>query len=167
MNYQGTGKTLNKRSRWGSVFLAAAFIFGSGSAHAQAPANDDFANRAVLSGTSVTLEGTVAGSTRETGEPSVAGDNVHGTVWWTWTAPTNGVVEIANLPGLPSYAQASMASVFQGDSLDTLQEVASDSGIWYSELFFKAVAGQTYQIAVTDYQDNSPKQIEMSLVLLS
>src|SRR5262249_26451645 len=54
---------------------------------AESPANDDFANRIVLSGASVQATGTVVNATVEPGEPNSAPS-----VWWTWTAPETGIL---------------------------------------------------------------------------
>src|SRR5436190_22680746 len=64
---------------------------------AQAPGNDLFANAWILTGTSVTTNGTDVNATKETGEPFHAGNRGGRSVWFKWTAPTNGVVRIDTL----------------------------------------------------------------------
>ena len=56
--------------------------------------NDNFANRTVISGTSATLSGSNSGATKEAGEPNHAGNAGGKSVWWTWTAPSDGTVTI-------------------------------------------------------------------------
>lgn len=53
------------------------------------PANDMFTNRTSLTGGVVQVSGLFAGSSREAGEPSPFGAR-NGSVWFEWTAPSNG-----------------------------------------------------------------------------
>ena len=56
---------------------------------------DLFADATVLSGTLVTDTGNNAGATAEQGEPAGAGTSgVVNSVWWQWTAPASGRVEV-------------------------------------------------------------------------
>src|SRR5215813_12717626 len=73
----------------------AALALVSAKAFAQTPANDDFANRTVLSGSSISFSGSLAGATIETGEirsPFYWTVGANGSVWWTWTAPASTTV---------------------------------------------------------------------------
>src|SRR5205085_1387523 len=47
--------------------------------------NDDFANRAPISGSSLSITGTNVGATKQSGEPIHAGNAGGASVWWTWT----------------------------------------------------------------------------------
>src|SRR5258705_5412560 len=67
------------------------------------PANDNFANRIALTGSSITFTGTLVGSTIETGEGFAQGyypGPGGGSVWWTWATPqtTRVVIEILPTP---------------------------------------------------------------------
>ena len=57
------------------------------------PANDNFTNRIPLVGLG---QGYNVGATSELKEPPPGGGvaSVNNTVWWTWTAPTNGPVSV-------------------------------------------------------------------------
>ena len=57
------------------------------------PTNDNFANRSQLVGLG---QGYNVGATSESKEPASGGGqaSVNNTVWWTWTAPTNGPVSV-------------------------------------------------------------------------
>jgi hypothetical protein len=59
------------------------------------PANDNFANRTVLIGSAVAVTNSLAGATSEPGEPFITGISSGQTAWWTWTAPSNGIVTIS------------------------------------------------------------------------
>ena len=111
---------------------------------ASGPVNDRFAQRLVLTGADVTVNGTTVGATREEQEPESAGEN---TVWYSWTAPRTGqlLVELGDdnhSPGLRA---------FTGEELAALEprpenEIFSSSGERYN---LAVQAGVTYQLAIT------------------
>jgi hypothetical protein len=128
------------------------------------PQNDNFANARALSGNSATSNGTTLAATRETGEPDHyvtnppdsdlwVGDH---SVWYRWTAPFTGKVELntctSNIDGL--------LAVYTGSSLGTLSRIDDDNNScpnnpdgttnWGSKLIFNATNGTTYRIAVGD-----------------
>lgn len=114
------------------------------------PANDSFANRAVLVGTNVSVTGGNVNATAQTGEPNHAGNAASKSVWWTWTAPVSG---IATLDTIGSSFDTVLAT-YTGSTLTNLAEVASDDddgGNRTSRLTFNAVAGTDYQFAVDGY----------------
>ena len=89
------------------------------------PANDDFANAAVLTESvneSVYVSGTNAGASKETGEPSHAGETGGHSVWWSWTAPRSGVVYF----GACTSNFDPLLAVYTGVAVDALTEVASN-----------------------------------------
>jgi hypothetical protein len=120
------------------------------------PANDNFANAQSISGASATVNGTNVDATRESGEPdhlpafSSLGEN---TVWYNWTAPSSGQV---NLDTCTSSFDTTLA-VYTGSALGTLSQVDSDDDSCDtpngagSRLSFNATAGTTYRIAVGGY----------------
>jgi hypothetical protein len=88
---------MNKRK----LTSCAALMFAlATAAFAQSPPpNDDFANRIVLTGSSLTFTGTLVGATFEPLEPTGAyAPTGGGSVWWTWTAPTDSRVVIEIIP---------------------------------------------------------------------
>ncbi len=118
------------------------------------PANDDFADRIDFVGASVT--GAYVPATLEPDEPLPSvGRTPDGSVWWEWTAPVDGLVEIED------WQSNSIMAVWSGDSLDTLIEVDSNDGQSagpYEEVTivsFTAEAGRVYQIAVYGDSDSS------------
>jgi hypothetical protein len=90
------------------ILVAGIFLMRNVFPTHAAPVNDDFTNRTVLSGSSVTFTGTLESATLESGEP--AAQNPFGTlgiwpykygggvdqasVWWSWTASTSGPVTV-------------------------------------------------------------------------
>lgn len=56
--------------------------------------NDDFDNSATLSGTSDNTTASNINATRESEEPSHAGNSGGSSLWWNWTAPGSGLVTI-------------------------------------------------------------------------
>jgi hypothetical protein len=116
-----------------------------------APANDNFADAAVLSGTSATWTGTNSGATRETGEPLIVGNKGGASVWLAWTAPASGSVSI-NTHGS---GFDTTLGVYTGGSVSTLTLVAGNDDTSSSDrtsaLTFSAVKGVTYRIAVDGY----------------
>ncbi len=111
------------------------------------PANDAFANRATLTGTSNTVPGLNWGATREAGEPLHAGDRGGGSIWWTWTAPGNGTVSLDTFGS----SFDTLLAVYRGSAVNNLVAVASNDyggpgGT--SALSFPCTAGTVYQFAV-------------------
>jgi hypothetical protein len=140
--------------RWGifSVLVALALVLPA-SALAAPPANDDFANRQVLSGTlPIEVTGSNAEATKEEGEfipsgPAPAGHSV----WFEWEAEADGWVSI----GACDNEFPTILAVFTGTALNALTPAANGNGSEgpdcpYSgrQLTFKAVSGTKYVIAV-------------------
>src|SRR5882724_3748533 len=108
------------------------------------PANDNFSDRLTISGLTNTVTGSNVNATREPGEPNHAGNSGGKSVWWTWTAPTNWVVELDTFDSSFNTALA----VYTGGSVSDLVPVASGFGNTAGGVSFASVAGATYQIAV-------------------
>ena len=107
-----------------------------------APANDNFAQAVILSTTPSSVAGTLVGSSREEGEPRHAsGTNplVDRSVWYTWTAPSDGVFRLTADSDAPP-----MIWVYRNDTLDTLEGIIAR----VRTLSLSAAAGVTYHIAV-------------------
>jgi hypothetical protein len=109
-----------------------------------APGNDDFVARASIAGTNTTVNGDNTLATAEPGEPAHAGFPAAHSLWWTYTAPANGVVL---LDATASSFTASL-DVYTGNQLTNLTEVTSTSSSPESAVRFQVAAGQAYQIAV-------------------
>jgi subtilisin family serine protease len=112
--------------------------------------NDQFTSRSVLPTTALATTGSNAGATKESGEPYHAGNSGGASVWWTWTAPSNGLVAISTLGSTFD----TLLAVYTGPAVNLLSPIASndDSGdTLTSRVQFLATAGTTYQIAVDGY----------------
>src|SRR5262245_19341769 len=114
-----------------------------------APANDNFADAATLSGLSAGDGVINSGATSEPGEPNHAGNASGHSLWWRWTAPANGSVQIDTCD---SYAIDTVLAVYTGDAVDALSEVASNDNFAncssLSAVTFTASVGKTYHVAV-------------------
>jgi hypothetical protein len=119
--------------------------------------NNHFANRFVLSGSSVTATGTNVGATSEIGEPNVLDISGGKSIWWRWTAPVSGNVTISTAG---SNFDTTLG-VYTGSAVNQLSLVRANddqnyySGIYTSRVNFYAVAGRQYQILVDGYQGES------------
>ena len=114
------------------------------------PANDMFARRIAIPGSSQTVTGSNAFASKEPGEPDHAGNSGGSSMWWTWTAPTNGFVTIDTLGS----SFDTLLGVYTGDSVSNLTLVASDddySGLRTSLVTFTAATGTAYQIVVDGF----------------
>jgi pimeloyl-ACP methyl ester carboxylesterase len=114
------------------------------------PSNNNFVNRASISGTTSTVTGANVGATKETSEPNHAGNSGGKSVWWTWTAPSSGSVQIDTIGSNFD----TLLGVYTGSSVSSLTHITSDDqsgGSNTSKVTFNAVAGTVYQIAVDGY----------------
>ncbi|HWQ92614.1 MAG TPA: Ig-like domain-containing protein [Clostridia bacterium] len=117
------------------------------------PPNDNFEARLPLSGTSLTLCTGNHAATRQPGEPDHAGESGGASLWWTWTAPTNGWVTfscwITNEWGW--YDGAPLLAVYTGSSVSTLVAIASNAPSMMAipaQVSFHAAAGMSYAVAI-------------------
>lgn len=111
------------------------------------PANDAFASRTALSGSSGSTTGTTALATEESGEPDHGGSGGAHSVWWKWTAPAVGQVSL-NTAGS---GFDTLLAVHTGTAVASLTDIAGNdnaSPLTTSSLLFQAQAGIEYQIAV-------------------
>ncbi len=136
-------------------FLLTCLLMGGGvtqSLHAQAPANDNFASRKVLSGAHAADSVLNIKATYESGEPDhgyFAGTTWYGaSVWWSWTAPANGVVTMDTLDS----DFDTVMSVYVGSAVNALRIVNAndnaDDTTSRSRVRFPVTKDRVYQIAV-------------------
>jgi hypothetical protein len=119
------------------------------------PPNDNFVNRIIITGSSITNNGSNIGATREIGEPYDIGGTIGGkSVWWSWTAPHSGPVTISTIGSNFD----TILGVYTGTVVSALTKIASDDesgGNSTSLVTFSATTGVTYQISVDGYGGNS------------
>lgn len=101
------------------------------------PVNDNFTNRTMLVGNSNVFAVSTEGATSEPGEPNSKYMYLYGSVWYTWTAPTNGTVDISSSDGYVSYF-----GVYRGDKLKSLRLAAPIREF----LALETKPGETFQI---------------------
>ena len=143
----------------GSIVGGVFLLLAGASWAATPPPNDNFANRIVLTGHSLTFTGITAGATYEppteawwvTGGPSV---------WWSWTATETAPVTLQILRSSKSNSVEDVLSVWHPLDL-TLgfptngpgQYVSAarvlDSFLVRPSITFTGVAGETYQIRLS------------------
>lgn len=117
------------------------------------PVNDDFAAATTLTGASGTVTGNNVNASKETGEPLHGGNSGGSSVWWQWTAPSDGQ---ATLDTLGSTADDTLLAVYTGTSVSGTALVAENDDIVVGEnaksrVTFPATAGTTYRIAVDGF----------------
>jgi hypothetical protein len=111
------------------------------------PANDAFAARISLSGTSAAATGSNVGATKETGEPNHAGISGGTSVWYQWTAPAAGSVTLDTVGSNFN----TLLGAYTGSSVGALTRVASDNdggGSLTSKVTFAVTSGTLYKIAI-------------------
>lgn len=115
------------------------------------PDNDNFTNRTVIVASgSVSVRGVNAKATVEAGEPTISGEVVSKSVWWSWTAPFSGPATI-NTIGSSFDTQL---GIFTGTDLSALSSIAENddaNGLYTSSVTFSAVGGVPYVILIGGY----------------
>ncbi|MFM1768765.1 MAG: hypothetical protein RJA22_1294 [Verrucomicrobiota bacterium] len=133
---------------WAGV--AGLLAAGAGQTLAQ-PANDNFTNAAVVSGFSGSVSGSTVGATAETGEPVHAAVGGRLAVWFSWVAPTNGIVSFDTIGSIYD----TVLAAYQGSNLNSLALLDSNDdfpGLGLQSLVsWFATAGTEYRVAVDGF----------------
>jgi len=135
-------------TRWAQVTLAV-------------PPNDHFTNAQTISGVQGNSNGTNIRATKETGEPNHAGNPDSVSVWYRWTAPTNGNVSFQTANNFYIALAA-----YTGTSVGNLTLVTNGlgaAGAGPAEIVFNAAAGTSYRIAVDGYTVSPNNQGDFQL----
>jgi len=117
--------------------------------------NDDFVDAQVLTGATGTASGSTRLASKEPGEPDHAFKLGEASIWYRWTAPSNGTVTFTTCGSTFD----TLLAAYTGPAVDDLTYVSSnDDGtcparIQQSVMPFAATAGVTYHIAVDGYRD--------------
>ena len=139
-----------------SVVVAARNGVGRGPS-ASAPAivrpgttDDFFATPRPIEGLSGSAASKTSFATAEQGEPNHAGYAASHSVWFNYTAPASGQIDISTAGS--NYD--TLLAVYTGNSMTSLTLIAANDDIktgQSSAVSFAAVAGQVYRIAVDGY----------------
>ena len=109
------------------------------------PANDAFSGAIALGGESGSAAGSNVEAIDESGEPLVAFEpSAVATVWWTWTAPFTGEVQVDTVGS----GIRTVLGVYSGSSVGALTKVAESAE---GGCVFACTAGTAYRIAVAGY----------------
>jgi hypothetical protein len=134
------------------------------------PSNDSFTNAQLLTGTCGLVQGHNTGASKETGEPPIAGDAGGASIWYSWTAPANGMAMFTTL-GSPFLD--TLLAVYTGTSVTSLVAVVQNddvsggflNNLRYSRVEFAATNGTTYKIRIDGYKGtNSVPAIGVSVL---
>lgn len=102
---------------WGAYAGMVAGLLSGGLVSQAQPVNDSFSARTALSGTNVIVQGNNAGASTEPGENTGGGSLSH-SVWYSWTAPTHGVLRVSGSTSVPEFILS--IGTYQGTAIDTL-----------------------------------------------
>src|SRR3954452_23344487 len=104
---------------WGFALLTV-LLYGLNFAPSQsAPANDNFTNRTVVSGSLLTISGTLAGATPGNAENSPPfNSSSGGSVWYSWTAPASTRVMIESVRDYTNFSSSNTTfTAYTGTSI--------------------------------------------------
>lgn len=116
----------------------------------QPPANDNFASAQNLGGAlPFTVPGSTIDATGEAGDPMGSGAR---DVWYSWTAPSSGHVQLGGCPfeTQPGSAGNKILAVYTGSTLASLVKVAQTENC---KMEFDAVSGTNYKIVFNGSAD--------------
>ena len=116
-------------------------------------AGDNFADRVSLAGESGQVKVSNVGATRETGEPLHANKRSNHSVWFSYVAGAQGLVEISTVGANFD----TLLAVYTGTTLGNIVEITNDEdrgGFLTSSLQFKAEADQEYIILVDGFNQH-------------
>jgi hypothetical protein len=112
-------------------------------------ANDNFISRISLPSGATSISGDTTLASKELGEPNHGANPGGRSVWYSWTAPSGGLVTVR----LINTSFQPLLGIYSGTEVGGLNEIAgSSSG---GELDFRAVGGTTYAIAVDGFNGQS------------
>ncbi len=140
------------------VLIAALAVSGI------ARANDNFPPGTNLAGTSGTVFGTTVGATGQAGENTTYGGGNLNTIWYNWTAPSNGVFTAAtcNLGAETSTSFDTTLIAYTGAAFPLAVVSTNDDATgcavvgntgWGSVVSFNVTAGTTYRLQVDGWQN--------------
>jgi hypothetical protein len=87
------------------------------------PANDDFANAQLITGTSGSVTGSNIAATLEPGEPSIQDNYGGSSVWYKWTVPVTGSYQFDTCSAYPDVY--GLIGLFTGDTVSNATEFSA------------------------------------------
>ena len=106
------------------------------------PPNDAFTAAVSISATGGSITGSTVAATAEPGEPEHTSWGARQSIWYRWTAPADGAVELAVSSTTAGYEP--FIAVYVGDRLDALRVAGANQ----QGLRIPVFAGTTYRIAI-------------------
>ena len=143
--------------RWLSLGMIVLGL-QTGSAWAQAPSNDNFANAWLLAGDQGATNGYNIGATLETGEPLHYASGNSATVWFRWSPSIMGIATFDTLGSSFDTVLAVYGSSTDPATFGSLIQIARNDDWWYdltSELSFYAYPSNNYYVVVQGFQYSS------------
>jgi subtilisin family serine protease len=114
------------------------------------PSNDAFADAAPITGAAGSIASSTVTASRETGEPTHGGDGGSASIWYHWTAPSNGTLALSTQrSSYDTLLGAYVGSNFAG--LTTLAANDDSGGGLQSAVSVNVAAGTTIKIAIDGY----------------
>src|SRR4051812_15527861 len=123
--------------------------------------NDYFTNRTTITGTVAHVSGNNILASKEPGEPRHGGNDGGRSLWWTWTAPTNGILQL----NTSNSSIFTLLGVYTGNSVNALtKQIGANSadGSDFVKVKLGVMGGTAYQIAV-DGQDDAGGPVSLNL----
>jgi len=123
---------------------------------ADIPPNDFFTNRIVIAGNSSVKFATNIFATLETGEAKIINATAGKTLWWSWTAPANGILQLNTVGS----TFVSVLGAYTGSSITDLTRLDFDNGAanddGFARLNLKVNSQSEIQIAVDGLNNAVP-----------
>lgn len=117
---------------------------------APAATNDAFADAALITGSTGSLAGSTVNATRETNEPTHGGYGGSASLWYRWTAPSDGTFALST----QGSSYDTLLGAYTGTTVGALSTLAanddSGGGLW-SAVTVNVTAGTTIKIAIDGY----------------
>ena len=117
---------------------------------APAATNDAFADAALITGATGSLAGSTVNASREANEPTHGGYGGSASIWYRWTAPSDGTLALST----QGSSYDTLLGAYSGSNLATLTTLAanddSGGGLW-SAVTVAVAAGTTVKIALDGY----------------
>ena len=117
---------------------------------APAATNDAFVDAALITGSTGSLAGSTVNATRETNEPTHGGYGGSASLWYRWTAPSDGTFALST----QGSSYDTLLGAYTGTTVGALSTLAanddSGGGLW-SAVTVNVTAGTTIKIAVDGY----------------